>query len=247
MFRPFILGTFEGKWKPTIAHFFVELLHTNGLLQRLYTQNIDGLDNQLSIDENKIVYVHGSLAQIRCEFCKANYPSDRFKDEVQSNIRNIYDLNDTIAPEKSCHINCLKCNKPGVKPSTVLYGTDLPQRFFECVSNDFPNNIDLLIIAGTSLTVHPTCNFVNKSNIKTPRILINKEKVGEELGLDFDNNENDFFLRGDCDNGFLHIAEQLGLITDLYNMRDRMCENSQLFFDIYYRRYMKGKSASLVL
>mmetsp|Transcript_28797 Transcript_28797/g.41243 ORF Transcript_28797/g.41243 Transcript_28797/m.41243 type:complete len:140 (+) Transcript_28797:24-443(+) len=41
--RPFILGTREKKWKATLAHRFVELLHKNtGKLTRLYTQNIDG-------------------------------------------------------------------------------------------------------------------------------------------------------------------------------------------------------------
>ena len=45
--RPFILGTAERKWKATLSHFFLALLHEKGLLKRLYTQNIDGLDFQL--------------------------------------------------------------------------------------------------------------------------------------------------------------------------------------------------------
>ena len=41
--REFILGTREQRWKATLAHRFVELLHTKtGKLGRLYTQNIDG-------------------------------------------------------------------------------------------------------------------------------------------------------------------------------------------------------------
>jgi NAD-dependent deacetylase sirtuin 2 len=41
--REFILGTREQRWKATLAHRFVELLHSKtGKLARLYTQNIDG-------------------------------------------------------------------------------------------------------------------------------------------------------------------------------------------------------------
>jgi len=41
--RDFILGTRAQRWKATLAHRFVELLHTKtGKLVRHYTQNIDG-------------------------------------------------------------------------------------------------------------------------------------------------------------------------------------------------------------
>jgi len=37
--RPFILGTAEKRWKPTISHRFAELLHTKtGKLSREYTE-----------------------------------------------------------------------------------------------------------------------------------------------------------------------------------------------------------------
>ena len=36
--RPFILGLAEGKWKPTLSHYFLRLCHEKGLLKRLYTQ-----------------------------------------------------------------------------------------------------------------------------------------------------------------------------------------------------------------
>lgn len=42
--QPLLQGTTERKWKPTLSHWFVRLCHERGLLQRLFTQNIDGLD-----------------------------------------------------------------------------------------------------------------------------------------------------------------------------------------------------------
>jgi NAD-dependent SIR2 family protein deacetylase len=179
--------------------------------------------------------VHGSLAKVQCEFCKENYPLEQFRDEVRSKIRNIYDTNDEKSPKQSSNINCLKCGKPGVKPATVLYGTNLPSRFFKCVANDFPNETDLLIIAGTSLTVYPACTLVNKVNADTNRLLINRDKVGQELGLKFDNNNHrDIFIEGDCDNGFIELSKNLELFSELYEMKDRMCELSQLNIEIAY-------------
>lgn len=68
--RPFILGSFEQKWLPTVAHFFNRVLHDKGLLRRVYTQNIDGLDHQVGLPDSRIVNVHGTLTKVECESCK---------------------------------------------------------------------------------------------------------------------------------------------------------------------------------
>lgn len=61
--RPFILGTRDKIWKATLAHRFVELLHTKtGKLTRLYQQNIDGLESQCTnLPREKVVMVHGKF------------------------------------------------------------------------------------------------------------------------------------------------------------------------------------------
>ena len=45
--RPFILGLTDGQWVATITHHFMSMCHEKGLLLRLFTQNIDGLDFQV--------------------------------------------------------------------------------------------------------------------------------------------------------------------------------------------------------
>ena len=68
--REFILGVRERKWKATLTHRFVELLRTKtigtvqqkGKLVRLYTQNIDGLEDQCEgIGHENRIAVHGSM------------------------------------------------------------------------------------------------------------------------------------------------------------------------------------------
>lgn len=146
--RPFILGTAEQKWKATLSHFFFKALFDRGLLTRVYTQNIDGLDYQVGLPDSMIVPVHGSIGRAACEFCSASYPMDKFREEVKCRIKNIYDETDTSAPRSSSSILCMACKRPGVKAATVMYGSSLSADVCSKFEEDFPDNIDLLIIIG---------------------------------------------------------------------------------------------------
>jgi NAD-dependent SIR2 family protein deacetylase len=204
----------------------VKVLHDHGLLKRLYTQNIDGLDFQLNLPTEKVVNVHGSLADMSCEFCGCPYPTEEFYYRVRTQIRNIYDDNDTEAPKTSTNILCKSCERPGVKPNTVMYGRSMPQKFFECLSADFPEGVDLVLVAGTSLTVYPACEVVNYPKSGTPRLVINMEKVGQELGLNYDSSGNDAIIEGPCDSGFIFLAKELGWFDDLNAYKSFMCPAS---------------------
>jgi len=210
--RPFILGTQQRKWRATATHRLFELLAKHGKLTRLFTQNIDGLDYQTSIPADLIVPVHGSLGAVACEWCKAPMDFDEFCEEVRTKVKDIYDV-DESAPTESTNIACPSCGKAGVKPTTVLYGSSLPEAFFEHFERDVPT-FDLLIIAGTSLTVGPA-NQVAAQARHCPRVIINNEPVGLELGIEYDNvdetgNAHDVFLRGSCDDVARALIHELG-------------------------------------
>lgn len=233
--RPFILGTAERQWKATLSHFFVQVLYDKGLLQRLYSQNIDGLDFQMMLPEDKIVNLHGSLAEIQCEFCGADYPAEQFRDEVRTKVKDIYNA-DPTAPAESSNICCLKCQRPGVKPATVMYGSDLPKKVWSSVREDFPDNVDFMIVAGTSLTVSPACNLVTRVADDVPRLVMNRDIVGEELGLNYEEGfrgapVRDAIVQGDCDTGFLWVAQQLGWVQDLRQYQSLMCPASAALLD----------------
>eukprot|EP00960_Hanusia_phi_P059728 764271-Hanusia_phi.AAC.5 len=162
--RPFMLGVLEKEdksksaYKPTLGHFFFRVCHDKGLLGRLYTQNIDGLDYKTGIPNDKIVSVHGTLGRVECEGCKAPYPSEKFCSEVRQKIRDIYNI-DPLAPKESTAIVCESCKRPLVKPATVLYGRNLPAEFWEKKDEDM-RDLDVLIVAGTSLAVQPAASLV---------------------------------------------------------------------------------------
>jgi len=81
--KPFIIGTAEEKWKATPSHWFLRLLHDKQKLLRLYTQNIDGLDLQVGIPNEKIINVHGTIGSISCENCGVEYPRDDFMNKLK--------------------------------------------------------------------------------------------------------------------------------------------------------------------
>lgn len=225
--RPFILGTRDHKWRATIAHRFFELLHTRtGKLTRLYTQNIDGLDLQLNIPADKIVPVHGSLGRAACEACGHGHELSSFCDAVSSRIKDIYDV-DPSAPAESSPIACTLCGEASVKPTTVLFGGQLPEEFFTLTAADLPD-VDLLIVAGTSLNVGPANGIVERVAKHTTRLLVNDEPVGEELGIQFGSNaKRDVFAQGNCDDIFLELIELMGWREDLEAKVDTLPEESQ--------------------
>jgi len=214
--RPFILGLAEKQWKATISHFFVRLCYDKGLLRRLYTQNIDGLDFQTGVPTSKLTTVHGTMGKIKCEFCSStSMELDQFRELVKRNIKDIY-KQDPTAPLESTHILCPDCNSPGLKPATVLYGSSLPEDFHTCCEEDFPSNVDLFICAGTSLTVSPANNLVRKVSKDCIRLIVNREPVGAELGIQYGQQDSrDIHAAGSCDEAFLALIKLLGWENDL--------------------------------
>jgi len=228
--RPFILGLSEQKWKATLAHWFIALCHSKGLLRTLYTQNIDGLDYQTTLPIDKIIGVHGTLGKIACEFCHQDSPYPDFEAKVRSNIRDIYGT-DPNAPTKSSNILCDSCGKPGLKPKTVLYGSAMPAEFFEHSQIDFPSNVDLLIVVGTSLTVGPANSLVSMVSPTCPRLIVNNEKVGEFLGIKYGPAATrDVFSSIGCDETFAQLISELGWTEDMALFVDKMAPSSQETF-----------------
>lgn len=260
--RNLILGIAEKKWKPTLGHALMRQFHQHHQLRRIYTQNIDGIDHQLNLDRIRtswysktkednldlIINVHGTLHKIECENCKdTSYTLDEFCDQVRTKIKNIYDENDPIAPKESSKIYCKRCHLPQVKPATVMFGRSYSNEVWQAVSHDFPNNVDLLIVIGTSLQVSPANTLVSSISSTTPVLVINNQSVGEEFGLDFGEitpcNENDFeeylkcptsletqkdgIILGDCDEASYYLLQQLGWLNEVRQFQDLLCENSQ--------------------
>ncbi|GCB62060.1 hypothetical protein scyTo_0007155 [Scyliorhinus torazame] len=150
---------YPGNYKPNDIHYFLGLLHDKGLLLRLYTQNIDGLERAAGIPSEKLVEAHGTFSTASCSLCNSSYPSEKAKAEI---------LNDEIPRCKTC--------LGIVKPDVVFFGESLAKDFFS-YRKDFKRS-DLLIVMGTSLEIEPFASIVNSVQPHVPRLLLNWDPVG---------------------------------------------------------------------
>ncbi|KAI8475473.1 MAG: NAD-dependent deacetylase sirtuin-2-like protein, partial [Monoraphidium minutum] len=203
---------FPGNFAPSPAHVFMKLLHDKGLLLRVYTQNIDSLEHEAGLPRDRVVAAHGNFDSARCIKCGEEHSMGYVKKAV---------LADEI-----CH--CSACGGL-VKPDIVFFGENLPERFYEMAEVDFPR-ADLLIVIGTSLVVHPFADLVDCVRSRVPRLLINRERVGEHgtyqilpgigggQGFDFDEGVRDVLYLGDADDGCRRLAALLGWEEELEAM-----------------------------
>ena len=122
--------------KPNITHKYLKKLEDKGKLKAIITQNIDGLHQKAG---SKSVYeLHGTVMNNYCTKCGKKYDA-----------KYVFESKDIP-----------KCSCGGIiKPDVVLYGQMLPEKDYN-QSIVHISKADLLIVAGTSLLVHPACDLV---------------------------------------------------------------------------------------
>jgi NAD+-dependent protein deacetylase sirtuin 2 len=214
--RSFLLGTRDQRWKATLAHRFVEMLHTKtNKLVRLYTQNIDGLEDQCTeLPRDKVINVHGSMDRAACATCFQESDFDSFCDKVERQIKDLSG-EDASAPDESTPIVCEFCGFNTMKPAIVLFKSSLPKRFFELLPGDVAD-VDLLIVIGTSLQVAPANGLVWLVPRSALRLVINRDPVGHHLGIQYGlGARRDYFAQGDIDPTCLDLMTHLGWLDEL--------------------------------
>ncbi|XP_072906100.1 NAD-dependent protein deacetylase sirtuin-3, mitochondrial isoform X6 [Hemitrygon akajei] len=72
---------YPGHCKPNYTHYFVRLLHQKGLLLRMYTQNIDGLERRAGIPPEKLVEAHGTFSTATCTICRGSFTWEQLQVE----------------------------------------------------------------------------------------------------------------------------------------------------------------------
>ena len=138
--------------KPNYAHKYLKKLESVGKLKAIVTQNIDGLHQKAG--STNVYELHGTIYKNHCIKCKKGYSAE-------------YVFNSKEIP---------KCSCGGIiKPDVVLYGEMLPNEAFENAIKAI-RKADMLIVAGTSLTVYPACEFINYFLGKY-LVIINKDET----------------------------------------------------------------------
>ena len=138
------------KYEPNITHIKLAELEKEGKLKAVITQNIDGLHQKAG--SKNIYELHGSVLRNYCMKCHKFYDAE-------------YVFNSSGIPKCSCG--------GFVKPDVVLYEEGLDEDTLES-SILAIRTADLLIVAGTSLTVYPASGLINYFRGKN-LVLINRD------------------------------------------------------------------------
>ena len=158
--------------KPNRAHLKLAQWEKEGKLIGIVTQNIDGLHQ--AAGSRKVFELHGSIHRNYCQSCGKSFPPEYIRDSRDP------------VPLCSCGGR--------IKPDVVLYEEGLDN---DVVSGAVGviSKADLLIVAGTSLTVYPAAGLIRYfrgshlvliNRDATPMDgeadLVIRDKVGEVLG-----------------------------------------------------------------
>lgn len=158
--------------KPNAAHLKLAEWEKQGKMTGVITQNIDGLHQ--AAGSHHVYELHGSIHRNYCQKCGKFYPPEYIRDSMDP------------VPVCSCGGR--------IKPDVVLYEEGLDNDVVSGAVHAI-SGADLLIVAGTSLTVYPAAGLVRYFHGKH-LVLINRDptpmdnecdlvihdKVGQVLG-----------------------------------------------------------------
>lgn len=128
------------KPKPNMAHKVLADLEKNGKDIRVLTQNVDGLHQQAG--HRYVIELHGNGRTWFCMECERVY----LPEEVERDEQNI----------PRCYVD------QGIVRPAVTYFGENPDRTLIEKAEEVMHTSDLLIIAGTSLSVNPVKNIIQR-------------------------------------------------------------------------------------
>ncbi len=123
-------------FEPNVTHQVLAKWEQDGKLDAVVTQNIDGLHQKAG--SKRVFELHGSVLRNYCTRCRKFYSAEYVRDAQ----------------------GVPRCSCGGiVKPDVVLYEEGLDSEVLER-SIKAIRNADMLIVAGTSLTVYPAAGLI---------------------------------------------------------------------------------------
>lgn len=230
------------KWTPT--HEFIRLLQDKGKLLTNYTQNIDNVEAHAGIRKEKLIQCHGSWATATCRKCKYKVPGEdifdsvraqkpaeckKCRDEIAANKPGMKRKRSSngngsrkkrLSDDDSESDGAYDIPQPGImKPDITFFGEALPNDFFDRLKDVDKDEVDLVIVMGTSMKVAPVSEIPNFLPRDVPQIYISRDVSSTSYRIanltltrakpihhiNFDIN-----LLGDCDVIVAELARRVG-------------------------------------
>ncbi|XP_028585225.2 NAD-dependent protein deacetylase sirtuin-1 [Podarcis muralis] len=196
-FFKFAKEIYPGQFQPSLCHKFIALMDKEKKLLCNYTQNIDTLEQVAGIQ--RIIQCHGSFATASCLICKYKVDCEVVRGDI---FNQVVPRCPRCSPDEPLAI---------MKPEIVFFGENLPEQFHRAMKYD-KDEVDLLIVIGSSLKVRPVALIPSSIPHEVPQILINREPL-PHLHFDVE-------LLGDCDVIINELCHRLG------GEYTKLCSNS---------------------
>ena len=179
--------------QPTITHKYMNFLVSKNIVKYIFTQNIDGLEKKAKIPDIKLIFAHGNFYTGHCAKCNKTIDIELINEGIQKG--EIY--------------YCPDCKGP-CKPNVVFYGENLPKRFYD--KEDECEDVDLIIIMGTSLKVQPFSNIPYMTNPKADIAVFNMEPVGNYYYNKL--HQNQIFIQGKTDENIIQFLKDTDMLKE---------------------------------
>ncbi|XP_071139574.1 NAD-dependent protein deacetylase Sirt6-like [Mytilus edulis] len=213
--------------RPTYTHEALHKLMTDRYLKYIISQNGDGLHGLSGVQGDKISELHGNVFLEICEKCKRQYNRSFYvMDDVGSQYFEELDDNgktDIKKPKyavkcKKCglsHRTGRKCESKGcsgyLQDSIINFRDLLDDHIFKQAEVN-SEKCDLMLCLGTTLTVTPASDLVEK--IKKPQryVICNRQLTDKDSACsstDKDGNIQGSRIYGDCDTFFKELMKNI--------------------------------------
>ncbi|MCB0980716.1 MAG: Sir2 family NAD-dependent protein deacetylase [Ilumatobacteraceae bacterium] len=141
--------------EPNLGHRALVELERQGRLMAVVTQNVDGLHQAAGHDPANVIEVHGTMRYTRCWGCNDRRPMEDLLERVRAG-----------EDDPSCD----RCGGI-VKSDTISFGQNLVPEVIEAAMVA-AERCDVLIAAGSSLSVFPAANVVPRAKSAGARVII---------------------------------------------------------------------------
>ena len=164
----------ERRREPNAAHHALADLEQLGHLDRLITQNVDGLHQDAGSDPDRIVEIHGTLREATCLDCRWRGPMAPVLDRVRAG--------EADPP-------CRECGGM-LKSATISFGQALEPEQLQR-AHDATIEAEVFLAVGSSLVVYPVAMLPQVARDAGARLVVLN---GEPTGYD---DQADAVLHGD--------------------------------------------------
>ncbi|KAF7309793.1 Deacetylase sirtuin-type domain-containing protein [Mycena indigotica] len=216
VFYSFAHQIYPSNFTPSPCHRFIKLVEDRNQLLRNYTQNIDTLETLAGV--TRVLQCHGSFATASCLSCQRQVHGSEIEADILAQVVPLCSVCNVPTPAPKAkkkrktstpwdsgdddEENDHPAYPPWVmKPNITFFGEKLGDNFDQSLAAD-REQVDLLLVVGTSLKVAPVADILAHLPHSVPQILINKTPIRHI--------NPDIVLLGDADDIILHLCSRLG-------------------------------------